>query len=453
VALLKCRENTLIQNQFKVIRDRLSASYWFIPFVMLAATVLLAFFMLWLDLRVQQDLVSFPFASDPEVAQDVLSSIAGSMIAVAGTVFSITLVVLTLAAQQFGPSVMDNFMRDRVTQVALGLFVSTFLYSLIVLAMIVREPIGTQIPQLSIIAGAILTLITIGGLVYYIHHISEAIRVPNILANIGAQVHDTIDSLYPDQLEETRTKRRRPERPHNVTEQANAIMARNSGYLSNVDGEQLLKICLKHDLYVHVQASTGDFVTGGAQIIEVSPAGNISDDVRNDLLDALTLHDTRSNRQDLAYMLDKYRNIAARALSTGVNAPNSARMCLDRLGEAFVKLAGRQMPIYSMEDENGKTRVIMESASFPPLLESSFGPLAHDAANQALILRHMLDVLITILNAVKRKPDYQAVSRQIELVNLFAQQLPKALRQSVNYPQRYEYGQSQLEKAGQKFST
>ena len=47
-------------------------------------------------------------------------------------VFSITILALTLASQQFGPRMMRNFVRDIGNQVTLGVFVGTFVYSVLV---------------------------------------------------------------------------------------------------------------------------------------------------------------------------------------------------------------------------------------------------------------------------------------------------------------------------------
>ena len=55
------------------------------------------------------------------------------MITMATLVVSITMVVLTLAAQQLGPRLIRSFMSDRRTQATLGLFVGTVVYLLLVL--------------------------------------------------------------------------------------------------------------------------------------------------------------------------------------------------------------------------------------------------------------------------------------------------------------------------------
>jgi signal transduction histidine kinase len=54
-------------------------------------------------------------------------------------VFSITTVVLALAASQYSPNVLRNFMRDRTNQAVLGTFAGIYAYCLVVLRSI-RTP-------------------------------------------------------------------------------------------------------------------------------------------------------------------------------------------------------------------------------------------------------------------------------------------------------------------------
>ena len=59
-------------------------------------------------------------------ARTLLGAVASSTIGVAGTVFSITIAALTLAAGQMGPRLLRNFVRDRGNQFTLGAFLGTF---------------------------------------------------------------------------------------------------------------------------------------------------------------------------------------------------------------------------------------------------------------------------------------------------------------------------------------
>ena len=91
------------------------------------------------------------------------------MINVAVTAFSVTLVALTLASQQFGPRVLRNFMVDRTFQFVLGTFSATFIYCLIVLRTVRSAPDHPFVPEISIAIALVLTIISTGVLIYFIH--------------------------------------------------------------------------------------------------------------------------------------------------------------------------------------------------------------------------------------------------------------------------------------------
>ena len=80
----------------------------------------------------------------------MLIAIAAAVITVVGVVFSITILALTLASQQFGPRMMRNFVRDVGNQVTLGVFVATFVYSVLALGSIASDSHGKFVPHLSI---------------------------------------------------------------------------------------------------------------------------------------------------------------------------------------------------------------------------------------------------------------------------------------------------------------
>ncbi len=85
----------------------LKGSFWFIPVLMVFGAMTMSFYMIILDRDLHIDTLRFygvMFAVSPEGARSVLSTIAGSMMTVAGVTFSITIVALNLASSQFGPA-------------------------------------------------------------------------------------------------------------------------------------------------------------------------------------------------------------------------------------------------------------------------------------------------------------------------------------------------------------
>ena len=185
--------------------DTLLSGLWFVPSLMALLSVALAFVTLGLDHRLRAKsvaTVSWIWTGGPEGAYALLSALAGSMITVAGTVFSISIVVLALASSQFGPRLLRNFLRDTGEQVVLGTFIGTFAYCLLVLRTVRAVDESPFVPNISVTVAVALALLSIGVLIYYIHHVSVSIKAPHIVASVGRSLYANVRQLFPRRLGE-----------------------------------------------------------------------------------------------------------------------------------------------------------------------------------------------------------------------------------------------------------
>ena len=144
--------------------------------------------------------LSWAYNGGAEGASPVLGTIAGSMITIAGVVFSMTLVALTLASSQLGPRLLRNFMRDTVNQAVIGTFVSTFVYCLLVLRTIRRADEVAFVPHLAVTLGVLLALVSLGVLIYFIHHVAVSIQADQVIARVGKELFESIERLYPRRI-------------------------------------------------------------------------------------------------------------------------------------------------------------------------------------------------------------------------------------------------------------
>ncbi len=93
--------------------NELKATFWFVPVLIILLSILLAIGFVYIDQITtfsQEGLGRFFFVNSVDSACSILLIISGAMIGVAGTVFSVTLVALTLASSQLGPRLIKNFM-------------------------------------------------------------------------------------------------------------------------------------------------------------------------------------------------------------------------------------------------------------------------------------------------------------------------------------------------------
>ena len=186
--------------------DLLRTGFWFVPLLMLLLACGLALGMLYLDERLDPGIKSslaWAYSGGPEGARSLLSTIAGSMITAASVTFSLASVALSIASQQYGSRVLRNFMRDRITQVLLGTFVSTFVYSvLVVRAIRGSDQAGGFVPAVSVTTAILLAVFSLMLLIYFIHHVSASIQASHIVTTIAEDMSEAIPKLYPSETGE-----------------------------------------------------------------------------------------------------------------------------------------------------------------------------------------------------------------------------------------------------------
>ena len=115
---------------------------------------------------------------------------------VVSIVFAILLMTLTLASMQFSPRIIVSFSRDRVTQWTLGIFLGTFSYCMAALpaARSLPHPFA---PVATVLGAMLLALACVGLLLFFIHHISQAISVNHIVDRIAEETEAMIDEMMP----------------------------------------------------------------------------------------------------------------------------------------------------------------------------------------------------------------------------------------------------------------
>ncbi|TPG15222.1 DUF2254 domain-containing protein [Sphingomonas koreensis] len=380
--------------------DDLRSSYWFLPSVMAFLAIVLAILMLVVDTTVGSAWmahVPFLYSARPDGARQVLSSIGGSMITVAGTVFSVTIAAVVYASGQYGPRLLSNFMSDRGNQVTLGTFIATFVYCLMVLRTI-QSPDETGnsvgfVPNDALLVGVLLALCSIGVLIFFIHHVPSKLHINSVIEEIGDRLLGEIDQRFPAgigqaRLDDDGSKDRsrvpatfRDDASDAEADRRTLICARKTGYIQLIDDQGLMAAARKHDLVLRLQYQPGDFAHAGRTLIEAAPPERCSDAAVEAIRDAFAIGARRSALQDLRFLIDELVEIAARALSPGINDPFTAITCLDWLGAALSDLAGRTLPSHLRVDDDGALRVIAHPETFELFLDRSFGALAQYCAS------------------------------------------------------------------------
>lgn len=395
--------------------DLLRGSFWFLPSVMAAGAVFLSFGAVQLDAAMEADAYGrfeFIYLFGPEGARAILSAVATSMITVAGLTFSITMLTLQLASSQFGPRLLRNFMRDRGNQLVLGTFISTFVYCLLVLRTVKGVEGASFVPHLAVAIGVVLAVASLAVLIYFIHHTASSIRLETLLASLAEETAATIDRLFPEKIghEETGTQADLPD-----FDQGHVIRSKASGYVQSIDGPALLRLATEEDLIVDVVARPGTFVTDRDPILRVIAATTLAEDRTDALRAALIVGIERTPYQDLDFSIRRIVEITQRALSPGINDPTTALYCIDRLRQALVRLAERQIPTGCRHDDEGRLRVVAAPVAFGAVAAGAFGAVIHYAGSDPDLLKALASALDAVIVAASEKEHARLVSLRSSL--------------------------------------
>lgn len=401
--------------------DALRSGYWFVPGVMAATAVLLSMVTVAIDRRFPTLLEEVGIGSGGvEGSRGLLETVAASMITVAGVSFSIAIVVMSLASSQFGPRLLRTFMRDRGNQLVLGVFVSTFLYCLLVMRTIRGEESGTPfVPHLSVSVSMLLTVTSLAFFIYFIHHAAQLIQVSHIIAAVGRDLAKVIDRVVP--VEGPAPAGDRTVAALTPATGGRAVRADRAGYVQFIDHESLLKAAAERDLLVRLGVRAGSFVLPATRLAEVWSAADVDDGTEDAVRAAIVTGAERTEQQDIDFGFQQLEQIALRALSPAINDPFTAGICVDQLGVALCLLAERTEPARLTRDDTGRPRVIALEVTFAALLSSAFDDIRRSGRDIVYLLDRLLSTLARIAERAHRSADLAALREQVQMVRIAAE--------------------------------
>ncbi len=390
--------------------DALGSSYWFVPTLMAGGAIALAFGIVTLDQSGKAgpiEKLGWIYAGGPDGARTVLSTIAGSMITVAGTAFSIVIVALQLASSQFGPRLLRNFMQDRGNQVVLGTFIATFIYCLLVLRTVRGDDYGVFVPQIAVTVGILLAIASIGVLIYFIHHASVSIQVWKVIQGVSHDLNKSIEQLFPEPIGHGISQKRRwvEEIPVNFEQESASIVATHSGYLQVINDEQLMQIARSQNLLLRLKYRPGQFVVENTELAFVWPGEHANQKLTQQINDAFVLGMQRTEDQDVEFSIQQLVEIAVRALSPAVNDPFTATQCIDHLTAALCRISKRDFPSPYRYDQDNNLRVIANPVTFANLIDDAFNEIRIYGCSDVAVTKRLLEAIALIASQTRNQKE------------------------------------------------
>ena len=387
-----------MRTRLRHVWEVLTTGYWFVPTVMILAAAASAFLLLYIDRAVIGARVGWLYAGGADGAKTLLSTVAGSVVTVAGVVFSITIAALTQASSQFGPRLLRNFMRDTGNQAVLGTFVATFVYWLLVLRTIHgKVEDGVEfVPQASVTAAVLLAVASIAVLIYFIHHVSVSLQAPAVVAAVLDDLEDVIARLPDDQEGSGVTVAAGDGLPPDFDTAARPIPAAKQGYVQVVNYRALTEVAERSDLILRLAYRPGDYVIEGTPLLFAWPAdrcGGGGKDLAERANEAVICGRNATAEQDVEQGLRQLVEVAVRALSPGINDPFTAINCIDALGSAVCRVARSGLPGPLRHDGQGRLRIVTPVPTFGGVVDTAFNQIRQYGRGTASVTIRLLEVI------------------------------------------------------------
>lgn len=415
--------NTAIRRRSRVsewwweLTYRVGPNLWVIPLMMGLLSVLLFVVTRRLDRVVDAPrdhhdvwIPEWLIARTGADAAVVLTAFLGALATALALVFSTTVLTFSLASSQLGPRLIRRFMEDPVTQVTLGLFLSTVIFCALTLGS-VRTGIGAAgVPAVSFGVVMVLGMSCFVGLVIYIHRVATTIQSPNVVASVVQALDRSLDerAAMLEGAEFSRDDAAVAELRRSTRSEGKVVVSHATGFVQGIDHLRLLDAVDVHDASVVMEHRVGQFVVEGQPLAWVAPAAAV-EALAGELHHSVEIGPWRTQRQDAEYAIYQVVEIAIRALSPAVNDTFTGMVCVDWLGAALCRMGREPVLNGGLLDGDGRTRLYLPPLRFERAVRAAFDLIRQAGAGNPAISIRLLDVIAT--TAVDVRPEYRSALR------------------------------------------
>jgi uncharacterized membrane protein len=376
--------------------DRLRSSYWFLPLAFSLGAIVLARLLLALDAAIPDEALAhspFLYIGPAETERTTLLTVATTTLGVAGVVFSLTTVPLSVAASQFGSRLLRNFLRDTTTQVTLAAYFATFVYCLAVLFTLAPQGELPNLPHIATTGALALALICFALLVFFVHNVAASLQAPVVIDEVADDVEKAI-ATFASAAPECAC----PELP-----QSPPLCCLRTGYVQAIDDAALIRLASAQSTVIRLRVQPGSYVGKG----ETLGWGGGEEALR-----CIVVGSQRLPNQDIEFGLNQLVEIAVRAMSPAINDPFTAMNCLDRLGVLLTHALQHGLPPQTRAGADGALRLTRPVPTFDSLCDAAFSLVRQYSRGCAEVLVRIIDALAFVARHATLTPEQEETLRR-----------------------------------------
>lgn len=361
----------------KKIINKIKTSIWLYPTIYSIGAFILSVGIKILETTYSDEMslyLSTVFYTKSELAQTVLGIVASAFITIATFTFSTTMVVLTMYSSQFTPRVVENFLNNKVTMKSFGVFLSGFIFA-------ISSLLFTKTSQNEnlVISASIGVIYVILGLVYFlifIHNVATYVQASHLIQRLQDEARKKIKE-YND-FEDKASILSKEEMIEMVKyKYFFDVYAHSDGYIQEINYQKLQKIAQNHNCIICFKKVVGQFISLETKILTIYyEEKNILDEIDIEEINKLILiGNKKTQTQDFSFTIQKIVEIAVKALSPGINDPNTAIHCLNIIGILLRDLSHIEKGYILLKKDDELGHIIYEAYDFEVLLDDAFSQI------------------------------------------------------------------------------
>ena len=362
------------------------------------------------------------FVQDYETARTILSTLIGGILSLTVFSFAMVMLVLNQASANLSPRLLPGLISDKKHQIILGIYIGTLLYYIIVLLSLGAYGVDSNSMGLSTTLASVFGVMCVSLFVYFIHTISGAIQIHNIIERIYMATDNSLKAHLSSQSDSTINLKSIDSKDWHT------IATQQTGFFMGLDVSLLNDSLLEMSNQILLLPYLGEHLWEGDPLLRVKNTINVQDE--ENLLFCINISANRQDIDDSIGGMIQLMEIAVKAMSPGINDPGTAISVISNLGKLLSKIL--QNPKWTSGlMKKGKVTLIKKSIGGKELMQSIIQPIRNYSKSDVFVLQALIAALQYMASCpnISRKNN-KAVKKEIQAIYHEVGQMENALDRS-----------------------